>query len=522
MKPTGWGQKRRVAGGVAEHGDMRQARGGGRSPTGTGAVAGLGHTLLEASANRVRSETSVSASPARDLPTVVGSDRFQPGAGILLPMSDARAALFLDFDNVFSGLFNIDPEVAVKFASDPGTWLHRLSTTFTREGSRRWLILRCYLNPSGSVPHLDDAGQPTRLFFSRFRPSFVRAGFEVIDCPRYSGTKNAADIRIVVDAIDALADDTRYDEFVIGSGDSDMTPLLQRLRRADRRTMIVSPADAATAFTAIADHTLDSQQVVALVQGETIGVDDDSDANANEEAAEPEGPLEIGGPGKASPVTGELYQEFRSVVEHAYKHASEPVNLASLASRIHAELGSRVGDSNWFGFGSFTRAMQSLGLPNLQVSQHFMWDEQRHTAPQPSVRPSVAAPEPVDRLVDQLDLPRLPTQWWPAIYQALSDYAQGHQFNLTQCTSWARDRLHEEGLGASRNNVAFVVRGASYGGRPLHRRPAPNAAEIRDAFIANVLDRAEAAGIVLTEGEAATVRDWLTGSSDDTGDSIVG
>jgi uncharacterized LabA/DUF88 family protein len=104
---------------------------------------------------------------------------------------------------------------------------------------RRWLILRCYLNPSGSVPHRGDAGTQTRLFFSGFRTSFVRAGFEVIDCPRYSGTKNAADIRIVVDAIDALADDARYDEFVIASGDSDMTPLLHRLRRADRRTMIV-------------------------------------------------------------------------------------------------------------------------------------------------------------------------------------------------------------------------------------------------------------------------------------------
>jgi hypothetical protein len=426
-------------------------------------------------------------------------------------MSDARAALFLDFDNVFSGLFNLDPEVAVRFASDPGAWLHRLSTTFTREGPRRWLILRCYLNPSGSIPHLDGAGAPNRLFFSRFRPFFVRAGFEVIDCPRYSGTKNAADIRIVVDAIDALADDTRYDEFVIGSGDSDMTPLLQRLRRADRRTMIVSPADAAAAFTAIADHTLDSQQVVALVQGETVDVDDDSEADDTDEAAEPEVPLEIAGAGASSPVTGELYPEFRSVVERAYQQAFEPVNLASLASRLHTELGSRVGDSNWFGFGTFTRAVQSLRLPNLRVSQHFMWDEQRHTAPRPSVRPSVDTPEPVNRLVDQLDLPRLPTQWWPAIYQVLSDYARENQFNLTQCTGWARDRLHKRGLGVSRNSVAFVVRGASYGGRPLHRRPSPDAAEIRQAFTANVLARAKATGIVLTDGEVATVRDWLTG-----------
>ena len=36
-------------------------------------------------------------------------------------MNYVRTALYLDFDNVFSGLCNLDPQVAVRFASDPGT-----------------------------------------------------------------------------------------------------------------------------------------------------------------------------------------------------------------------------------------------------------------------------------------------------------------------------------------------------------------------------------------------------------------
>jgi uncharacterized LabA/DUF88 family protein len=181
-------------------------------------------------------------------------------------MEHVRAALYLDFDNVFSGLFKLDPDVAIQFADHPGVWLRRLAST-ARIGvaPRRFLVLRCYLNPSGWVPHRDASGEPARLYFSRFRPSFVRAGFEVIDCPRYSATKNGADIRIVVDAVDALAADTAYEEFVVASGDSDMTPLLQRLRRSDRRTMIVSPADAAEAYTSIADQVIDSQNLLALV-----------------------------------------------------------------------------------------------------------------------------------------------------------------------------------------------------------------------------------------------------------------
>ncbi|BCB75061.1 NYN domain-containing protein [Phytohabitans flavus] len=417
-----------------------------------------------------------------------------------------RAALYLDFDNVFGGLYKLDPDVAVQFANDPGAWLRRLLTTATTDGPRRWLLLRCYLNPAGWVYHTDTAGEQTRLFFSKFRPWFVRAGFDVIDCPRYSGTKNAADIRIVVDAVDALSADTRYDEFVIASGDSDMTPLLQRLRRSDRRTMIVSPADAAEAFTAIADQVLDSQQLLALVQGEPVDLNDEIDSEFDDRVVD----VDTTAPGHR-----EAYEAFRSVVTGEYNAASEPLNMASLASRLRSQLGQSVSDSNWFGFGSFARAVASLEFPNLRMSQHFLWDDSRHFAREPAAAAPqrIMLPEPVERLVDQLDLPRLPQPWWPAIYQTLSDYAHSHRFNLTQCTSWSRDQLRDQGLPVSRGAVAFVARGTSFGGCPLHRQPPPTAEEIRAAFVDNVLTRAEAAEIAFSSDEIATVRAWLSAES---------
>ncbi|GAA2371898.1 NYN domain-containing protein [Dactylosporangium salmoneum] len=410
-----------------------------------------------------------------------------------------RAAFFLDFDNVFSGLFKLDPEVAVLFATEPGTWLRRLSTTLTPDDPRRWLILRCYLNPAGWVNARDGAGEPTRLYFSRFRPSFVRAGFEVIDCPRYNATKNAADIRIVVDALDALADEARYEQFVIASGDSDMTPLLQRLRRADRRTMIVSPADAAEAFTAIADQLLDSQQLLALVQGEPVDLDDEPD----EVAA---GGFEDTG------AVDEAHERFRAIVTADYEAAESPLNMAALAYRLRGELGPVIAASGWFGLGSFARAVEALGLPGLRMSQHLLWDEGRHPTPETPAPGAqrTTLPEPVERLADQLSLPRLPQAWWPSIYETLSAYARTHRFNLTQCTSWSRDQLRDGGVPVSRGAVAFVVRGTSFGGSPLHRQPPPTPTEIGAAFVDNVLARAEAAQIPLTGEEEAAVRTWLS------------
>lgn len=408
-------------------------------------------------------------------------------------MGYIRSALYLDFDNVFSGLFKLDPEAAIQFAEAPGVWLARLSNTaLTADGPRRWLMLRCYLNPAGKVKHPNPPPQQPWLFFSKFRPSFVRAGFEVIDCPLYNATKNAADIRIVVDAVDALAADTRYEEFVIASGDSDMTPLLQRLRRADRRTVIVSPAVTAEAYTAIADQALDSQHLLALIQGEPVDDVDDTGCDT----------------GTAQADNAQAYESFRTTVTAEYEQAAVPLNKASLAQRLRDTLAEEINHTNWFGLGGFSRAVQSLRLPNLRMSDHLLWDDSRHDAPEPAT-PAIALPEPVERLAEQLSLPKLPPSSWPAIYETLSDYAQSHKFNMTECTSWARDQLREQDIPVSRSAVAFVVRGTSFGGYPLYRQPAPTADEIREAFVSNVFSRAEAAEIVFTGEEHREVRVWL-------------
>ncbi|BCY06852.1 NYN domain-containing protein [Actinoplanes sp. L3-i22] len=404
-------------------------------------------------------------------------------------MARVRAALYLDFDNVFSGLIKQDPDVAIQFAKDPAAWLVRLTTSLTVDGPRRWLILRCYMNPGGWVPNPDTGATQQRLYYSQFRPFFVNAGFEVIDCPRLTHTKNAADIRMVVDAVDAVADPVTFEEFVIASGDSDMTPLLVRLRRADRRTTIVSPSDAAEAFIAVADRLITSQELLELVQGEPVESDE-----APVTPVDPETPVS--------------FEQFRDLVTWRYTAAGGPLNLASLAHDLRRQLGPSIDDTNWFGNGGFVRALESLSLPAAKYSNHFLWDSARHDPPESGVSTG-PAPEPVGRLSALLSLPRLAREMWPPVYQALADYAGGHHFNLTEATRWARDQLAAQGVDVSRSAIAFVTRGTAFGGAPLYRQPPPQAAEIASAFADNVLNRAEAAAIALSDEEIAEVRAWL-------------
>jgi len=178
-----------------------------------------------------------------------------------------RCALFVDFDNVYIGLQRLDPRAAEAFASAPAHWLTALEAGNDADGefSRRFLIRACYLNPS---------------VFSQFRPNFTRAGFSVVDCPSLTQQgKSSADINLVLDAVDALSADTRYDEFVILSADADFTPLALRCRAADRRVTIITAGPAASAYRAVADTVITADELADLVK--------DPDQATLEEAAVP-------------------------------------------------------------------------------------------------------------------------------------------------------------------------------------------------------------------------------------------
>ena len=182
-----------------------------------------------------------------------------------------RSALFVDFDNVYIGLRQLDPVAAEAFATEPGIWLRALEGGEDSEDAltRRFLVRACYLNPS---------------VYAKYRPNFTRAGFQVVDCPSLTQQgKSSADINLVLDAVDALGAPTRYDEFVIVSADADFTPLALRCRAADRRVTIIAASPAAAAYRAVADVVVTADELVDLVTPEastTAPAEPVTDANA--------------------------------------------------------------------------------------------------------------------------------------------------------------------------------------------------------------------------------------------------
>lgn len=407
-----------------------------------------------------------------------------------------KTALLIDFDNVFTSLWRLDREAAVRFASEAGDWLQVLANTHLTGESRRWLVAKCYLNPAGYVPSGD--GRAERMYFSQFRPSLVRAGFEVVDCPAVTRQgKNAADIRMVLDAIDLLNHRTRFDEFVLASGDADFTPLLQRIRADDRRITVASPGYLASAYTAVADRIVNFEALARMLNG-------DAEESAPED-------LRLASKQVAAPGSDPDEQaRFADFIRRRFHDANSPLNLAALASEA-ARLYPTAKQSEWFGRRTFSAAMAALNLPNLKTSSYHMWDDERHQPPTDSLlTTNFNVPEPVAQLMRDLDLPRIEQKDWPVVFCALSSYATRHSFKFYDAARLTRDALAaEHGIQIARASLTYVVRNCMSGGVRFDGDVAPTADQIADGFFNALLDRAASLGIQVTPEAEETIIDWL-------------
>jgi hypothetical protein len=80
---------------------------------------------------------------------------------------------------------------------------------------------------------------PTGRLFAGDRRTLVEHNCELIDIPQRTGAvrKNAADIKLAVDAMELAYERGFVSTFVICSGDSDFTPLVAALRALNRRVI---------------------------------------------------------------------------------------------------------------------------------------------------------------------------------------------------------------------------------------------------------------------------------------------
>ena len=167
-----------------------------------------------------------------------------------------RAAMFVDFDNVYTGLMALDPAAAKRFAEDPKHWTEALAAGGAGEDSRRFLIRNCYLNPviySKYRPVLDPCGLP------RDRLPVPDTAGKVQHRHQPGAGRDGRPVRHVA----------HIEEFFVASADADFTSLIQRFRAADRMTTVIAAGAVAFAYREMADSVVESHDFVAILNGTT-------------------------------------------------------------------------------------------------------------------------------------------------------------------------------------------------------------------------------------------------------------
>jgi uncharacterized protein (TIGR00288 family) len=125
---------------------------------------------------------------------------------------EERIALFIDFENLALGARDrgekLDVGVIMNVLSERG----------------RVVVRRAYADWN---------------LFTEYREGLVGQRIELIEVPQRTGMvrKNAADIKLAVDALELAFERAFVTTFVIASGDSDFTPLVLKLRELDKRVI---------------------------------------------------------------------------------------------------------------------------------------------------------------------------------------------------------------------------------------------------------------------------------------------
>jgi NYN domain-containing protein len=288
------------------------------------------------------------------------------------------SAVFVDYDNIYLSLKRKSEEAAKRFAKDASAWLHEIESgrliTPTNAlfggNDRRIVMNRCYGNP---VPRRNTHDNSTDMnSFPFVRHHFLRAGFEVVDCPPLTAQlKNSSDIRMVMDVRDYLTHDTYFDEFIILSGDADFTPVLHRLRAHARRTVIFANDFTAAPYTAISDGEVREADLIQLILNGQLP-----------NTAENGGSL-TSGVMTPSLRAEDARREIVNEVVAGVRASNTPVPLEALADRAVRALGhEKTIATSWAGAGSFRELLRQSLPQDIRLTDdppYLAMDTKRHT-----------------------------------------------------------------------------------------------------------------------------------------------
>ena len=487
------------------------------------------------------------------------------------------SALFVDFDNVYLSLRRQSEEAAGRFARNPQDWMNRIAQgglvrykSHQSHLHRRFAVARCYGNPGRKLVSRGGPHDPHN--FATVRANFMIAGIEVVDCqPLSSQFKNGTDIKIACDIRDFLEHPTRFEEFVILSGDADFTPVLHHLRSHDRRTVVYANENTADIYKAFSDGWIEERDMIAFLMDETSPIMLEQDRGSRPRGAlgydapkaltqsitprTPAYPVSQQGytgqgggygafqeapkrrlpAGPPSSAVQSLMEDFRaigseilSLVVDVVQSSEKPVPIAYLADRAQKILGhAKTLGTNWAGSGGFLAFLNTTlpeGIKLTDKPPHFVYDPKRHLIDeQPAPPPQRLQRQPdnnssklaelqhsITRIYEACKAPPLPPSEYQLLFTLIATEVHERGFAPLKTAQSVVARANQEGLRIAMKDVAFVLDAVDEIDPWLEHTRSP--AAVARAYRDFVLAKCHHAGVKLTEDEYQLVQVWFGAS----------
>lgn len=405
-----------------------------------------------------------------------------------------RSVLAIDFDNVYIGLKALDEGAAEAFATDPDRWIswleHKLRDDDATDRQRRFLIKSVYLNP----------------LFKDYRSLYTRSGFRAIDCPALTGKgKNGADIHMVLDLMDTLQSPVRYDEYIIISSDADFTPVLQRLRAHDKRTVVVSAGLTSAAFRSVCDQFISPEDLVTALTRRPVSTQDDLEVPA-------EPPVDIAAPAVDAATDGAAEMvpvaAVLAAIRDAVATAGGPIP-ASRAGQLALSVDPTLKRSDWRSTGSFRSflGIHAKDLAYIGPPPGFVYDVERHSLADIPSNPQIEALGEVVRKVCYVSgAPQISTESYRAVFGAIATDIATHAFSLTDTSKRVRDAVDAAGFNVGRNYINFILKGLVFN-KALEQ--GSTVGQLAESTFANIVQLSVGAGLELSDADISTIHDWI-------------
>ena len=405
-------------------------------------------------------------------------------------IEEIYSALYVDFDNIYTRLAEQDAELGRAFGTMPHRWIKWLEIHALRilygDGVRRRILKRmCYMNPQ---------------CYHEFRPFFNRAAFQVVDCPPLTQQgKTSADIHLVMDCMDDLSHSTRFEEFIILSGDADFTPMLIRLQEHARRTLVLSVGYSSPAYTAAASWRIREDWFIqqALLED-------------NRESASAGIPR---GMDKLRP--HEKHRRLAEQIKRIVSEASMPLSFHKLSNILNNSLQS---SEELNGEGSLPALLEQMDLGTLEISplnEGHIYDPERHELPAAAAEREAFRqnfPElftlalSLHRLTD---IPLLKPERWNALLAEVAEECRLNAYSPRSTTKNIRERCLAKGLPLTGRDVAWLLGTLAQGGCRLRERREIPRRELGKALLLGMQALCGSAQLRLDQQETHLLMEWL-------------